>query len=427
MQLNEIKRIITDQQEQRVDFFQKEKLIERELSSDKLKKFVRHPNIVVISGVRRSGKSTLAHLLLKNEKYGAVNFDDERLVGFTHQDFDLLMQAFFELYGSLEYFIFDEIQNVLHWELFLTRLRQTKKIIITGSNANLLSSELATHLTGRYVDFVLYPFSFKEYLSFIDLPLQRPDLYSTIKTGRVKKAFLQYFNLGGFPEALKFGTAIVNKIYGDILDKDIVIRHQIRNRKTFKELARYLVSNFSQPISFSKLPSIFAIKNVHTVRNYWSYLTESFLVFILEQFSYKLKQQIIGIKKTYTIDTGLINAVGFQFSPNTGRLLENLVFLELLRKKSYGNETMEVYFWKDYLGHEVDFVIKEQKNITKLIQVTQTVADQKTRERELRSLLRAGRELHCKKLLVLTDEVEKEERIKEYSVKFIPLWKWLLD
>jgi len=428
MEIEEIKKIIIDQKEEIEDFFRKERIIERDLDSINLLKFLEYPNVLVISGTRRSGKSTLALLLLKNEKYGYIDFDDERLVGFTKYDFNKLLQTFYELYGNtLDYFVFDEIQNIDSWEIFIARLRKTKKIIITGSNAKLLASELSTHLTGRYIDFILYPFSFKEFLIFKGLTLERKGLYTTKKIAQIKRFLKEYIEIGGFPEVFKFGKAITRRIYGDIISKDILFRYKIKNMNTFKELANYLLSNFSQEMSYSKLKNVFDIKNVHTIKNYVGYLSSSFLIFVLEKFSYKLKQQFIAPKKVYGIDTGLINSLAFQFSKNTGRFMENIVFLELLRKRSYSNENLEVYYWQDYSGREVDFVLKKGRKVIQLVQICEDVASFSTKERELKSLVKASQELDCSDLMVISYDIEREEKAGDKKIKFIPLWKWLLE
>lgn len=427
MDIEEIKRIIVDQKEEVDGLFKREKIIEREIDIKKLKNFLKYPNVLVISGARRSGKSVLSLLLVKGERFGCINFDDERLIEFTSKDFNRLLQAFYELYGEeLEYFIFDEIQNIKNWEVFVGRLRRTKKIVITGSNAKLLSGELSTYLTGRYIDFTLYPFSFKEFLQFKSLEFKREDFYSTKTIARIKQLLNEYIKLGGFPEVSKFGPAILKRIYGDIIIKDILFRYRIKNKAAFRELAKYLLSNFGQTISYSKLRNVFAIKNVHTVRNYVEYLSSSFLIFPLEKFSFKLKKQFISPKKVYGIDTGLINSLAFQFSENIGRLMENVVFLEFLRKISYFDKNFEVFYWQDYLGKEIDFVIKKGKAISQLIQVCYKIDDLKTKEREVKSLIKASKELKCDDLMVITLDLEKEERIESKKIKFIPLWKWLL-
>ncbi|MBM4386904.1 MAG: ATP-binding protein [Deltaproteobacteria bacterium] len=423
----ELKKVIVDQQEEVESLLEQEEIIERELDSRKLRGFLKHPNVLVISGVRRSGKSILSLLLSRGEKYGYLNFDDERLVGFTEKDFNRLLQAFYELYGEeLEYFVFDEIQNIPHWQVFINRLRRTKKIIVTGSNARLLSGELSTVLTGRYLDFTLYPFSFREFLRYKKAEPKTTDAYSTKKTAELKRRLAEYLQLGGFPEVFKFGKSINQRIYGDILMRDILFRYKIRHKKSFKELANYLLTNFSREFSYSKLQKVFALKDVHTVKNYLDHLVSSFLFITLEKFSFKLKEQVIAPKKVYSIDPGLINALSFQFSPNLGPIAENAVLLELLRKRSYGEEDFDVYFWKDYRQREVDFVIKKDKRVQQLIQVCCQFTGPETKERELKSLVEAGRELRCDNLLVITDDLEGEEVCKGKQIRFVPLWRWLL-
>ena len=289
MEIERIKKVIVDQQEELTDFFRREKIIEREVDLAKLRKFLAFPNILVITGPRRCGKSTLAAMIFKNTKYGYLNFDDERLAGFSASDFNPAIQAFYDLYGdNLDCFIFDEIQNIANWELFINRLRRTKKIVVTGSNAKLLSGDLATHLTGRYLEAALYPFSFREFLKFKQVEFKKNDLYSTKAVTRVNKLFHEYLEVGGFPEVYKFGTSMAGKIYDDVISKDILLRYGIKNKSAFRELANYLISSFGQEISYAKLGRAFGIKNVHTTKNYAEYLSSSFLIFVLEKFSYKL-------------------------------------------------------------------------------------------------------------------------------------------
>lgn len=428
MEIERIKKVIVDQKEELEEFFQREKIIAREIDMEKLGKFLKYPNILFITGPRRSGKSTLATQIFKEEKYGFLNFDDERLSGFSADDFGAAIQAFYELYGeSLDCFIFDEIQNISGWELFASRLRKTKKIIITGSNANLLSGDLATHLTGRYLEAMLYPFSFREFLKFKGIKIKKEDFYSTKKISQIKKQLNEYLDEGGFPESFKFGSAIVGKIYDDVITKDILLRYGIRNKKAFRELANYVISNFSQEISYAKLGRIFSIKNVHTVKNYMEYLSLSFLILALAKFSYKLKQQFITSKKIYGIDTGLVNSVAFQFSENSGKVMENAVMIDLKRRGDYFESGTEVYYWRDYSGKEVDFAVKKRNKITQLIQVCHSLANFETKERELKSLLKASEELRCNDLLVITFSEEGIENIEGKKIIIMPLWKWLLQ
>lgn len=428
MEIEAIKKVIVDQREEIEEFFGREEIIDREINTQRLRKFLSHPNVLVITGPRRSGKSTLAALILRGESCGYLNFDDERLAGFLSDDFNAALEAFYNLYGdNLEYFIFDEIQNIANWELFINRLRKNKKIVITGSNANLLSGDLATHLTGRYLELSLYPFSFREFLRFKKFEIKKEDFYSTKRISRIKKYLDEYLKFGGFPEIFKFGSAIVNKIYEDVITKDILLRYGVKNKNAFRELSNYLISNFGQEINYRKLGNIFSIKNVHTVRNYVEYLSSSFLIFILEKFSYKLKQQYITSKKVYGIDTGLVNSVAFQFSENSGRIMENAVMIDLKRRSDYFSPKSDIYYWQDYSGREVDFVVKNGNKITQLIQVCQNLENIEAKEREIKSLLKASEELHCNNLLIITSEKEDIQKIGNKKIVIAPLWKWLFD
>ncbi len=427
MNIDDLKRVIVEQREEIDEILSKEKIIERELPAGELLKSLTHPNILVISGIRRSGKSILSLCLLKRESYGYINFDDERLASIETEDLNRVLQAFYELYGDrLDYLIFDEIQNIPGWQLFANRLRRTKRIILTGSNANLLSGELATHLTGRYLDFILYPFSFREVLKLKDMAFDADSLLSTRNIATIKNLMNEYLILGGFPEAYKFGKAIISKVYSDIIARDILFRYRIRDKMTFRELSKYLVSNFAQEAVFARLSKTFAIKDVHTVRNYVGYLGNSYLIFLVEKFSFKLKQQILAPKKIYCLDTGLINSVAFQFSDNKGRLMENAVAVELQRRKAYFNRDLEIYYWKDYSGREVDFVLKEKQRVKNLLQVSYDLNDISVKEREFRSLIAASEELGCDQLTVITWEEEREEKYKGKKIQIVPLWKWLL-
>lgn len=421
MEIEILKRIIADQRNEIEKKFKEEKIIERE-NIKYVEKFLKHPNILVILGVRRSGKSMFS-LLLSNyleKKVAYINFDDERLINVKTEDLDKILQAFYELYGDISLIILDEIQNIKGWELFINRLRRTKKIIITGSNSQLLSGELATHLTGRYIDFILYPFSFREVLDF------KPNIYLTEDIAKTRRKLSEYIEGSGFPEFKMFGSNIIVKIYEDIISKDCLKRYKIKNEKTFKELSNYLISNFSNEFTYSKLSNIFGIKDVHTVKNYISYLEEAFLIIVLNKFSTKLKQQVISPKKVYVVDQGLCNFISFRSSKDIGKIFENIVCIDLLRKKNL-NSKIGVYYWKSPQHEEVDFVIKEGLKVRQLIQVCYDINSYKTKEREIKALIKASKELKCKNLLVITGDYEAEERYKSEKIKFVPLWKWLLE
>lgn len=421
MEIETLKNIITGQKKEIEEEFKKENIIQRE-NLDYVKPFLKHPNILAILGVRRAGKSTFAVLLTRelNENFGYINFDDERLLGLKTEDLDKVLQAFYELYGEISLIILDEPQNVAGWELFANRLRRTKKVIITGSNSQLLSGELATHLTGRYIDFTLYPFSFREVLKL------KPDIHLTEDIAKTRMLLARYMQESGFPESMKFGSRIVENIYRDIIAKDCLDRHEIKNKKTFKEVSNYLASNFSSEFTYSKLSSIFGIKDVHTTKNYVEYLKEAFLIIVLDRFSHKLKQQAIAPKKAYVIDHGICNFLSFKISKDFGKLMENIICIELMRKKST-NPHLEVYYWKDHQQNEVDFVIKEGSKINQLIQSCYDVSNSDTKNREVSALIKASKELKCNNLVIITGDYESEEKIDGKLIKFVPLWKWLLN
>lgn len=415
MQIETLKRVVTDQRKE-LDIMLDNHITNRD-KLDYVIPFLKYPNIVVVQGVRRSGKSVFTGLLARKlkQEFAYINLDDDRLIGLRTEDLDKLLQTFYELYGEVELIILDEIQNIEGWELFVNRLRRTKKVIITGSNSNLLSGELATHLTGRYIDFTLYPFSFSEFLDFT------PNVNLTQDISKIKSKLSNYIQGSGFPEFKKFGSNIIERIYNDIINKDCLNRYNIKNVKTFKELANYLISNFSNEMTYSKLSKIFNIKDVHTTKNYIEYLKEAFIVVLLDRFSYKLKQHFIAPKKIYAIDHGICNFLAMRNSKDMGKVMENIVCVELLRKKTI-DHNIELFYWKDYQQNEVDFVIKKRHKINELIQVCYDLSEIKTKNREVDSILKARKELRCKNLTIITWDYEAEEK----GIKFIPLWKWLL-
>jgi predicted AAA+ superfamily ATPase len=387
---------------------------------------LKHPNAVIITGARRVGKSFLSFLTLAGRSFGYLNFDDER-IALTGEKLNQVLECFFELYGDLDTLILDEIQNIEGWELFVSRLRRSKRVIVTGSNSMLLSGELATRLTGRHLDHTLLPFSFREHLQMKGIPFAAGKTESTRQAAAIKRELELYLRDGGFPEVYKFGKAILKTLYEDVVRKDIILRHKIRKTAEFKDLARYLFSNFSREFTFSKLKNVTGIADIHTVRKFVDYMASAYLLFIVERFSFKLKQQIIAPKKIYGIDPGLIMAVSFQISKNLGAIHENAVALELLRWKYYTDPGLEVYYWKNSRQEEVDFVVKSGKKVRQLIQSSYSMSDYQTRQREIGALLKAADELRCSNLLIVTADEEKTERHGRHSIKMIPFWKWLLN
>ncbi len=418
----DLKRIILEQAEEFSQLESREKIIER----DKFigaKKMLKYPNIFVIVGIRRSGKSVFAYLLAKDKSVGYINFDDERLIGMQVEDLDRLMEAFYELYGDVEYVVLDEIQNVPDWELFANRLRRSKKVILTGSNSKLLSGELSTHLTGRYIDITLFPFSFNEFLKLKDFSFKK--VYTAKEKGSLMRYLREYLEKGGFPEGYKFGKVMVSKIYDDIISKDILLRYKINKIDEMRKLAKYLITNSAMEISYRKLGNIFGINRVETISNWMNYLEEAFLIFRVDKFDYKLKQQFVSPKKVYCVDSGIMNNIGFKFSENIGKVMENEIFLDFKRRIFLDN-IYEIYYWKDYSQHEIDFVIKNGVRVEKLVQVSYANSHDEINEREIKSLISGSKALKCNNLFVISWDYEDEKIIEGKKIKFVPLWKWLM-
>lgn len=392
---------------------------------DFVSKQISLPHAVVISGIRRSGKSTLLNQII-NHFYNTgvyyLNFEDERLVDFEVADFNSLYEAFLELYGERKVFFFDEIQNVTKWEIFVRRMQNKGyKFFITGSNASLLSKELGTKLTGRCVSIELYPFSFLEYLSFKGYKLQKNALSYTAERASIKKHFSEYLKYGGMPEYLKYNdTTLLKRVYEDILYRDIVARYDIKQVKALRELGLYLLSNIGGLFSYNNLSKTLGVRSMNTVKSYTDFLENSFLVSLINRFSYSLKQQFVANKKIYCIDNGLAESIAFQFSKNKGKFLENLVFLELRRRRP------EIYYYKTANSLEVDFLIKNGKKDISLIQVADNLGNEKTRQREISALTHSMDELKLKKALILTEDTEEEIKLKGKVIAVQPVYKWLL-
>lgn len=386
----------------------------------------------VITGVRRCGKSTFAlQLVASKGGYGYINFDDEKLVGMETEELNTVLQSVYEVYGKFSYLILDEVQNVEKWELFVNRLqREGKNLVVTGSNAKLLSRELATHLTGRQISLELFPFSFKEFLSAKGIVLHQVEL--TEDRGIIQQMLAQYLEMGGFPEVLQEPQPklYLQGLYDTIIMKDVLLRYHIRRARTFRDIAVFLMNNFAQELSFNRLKKAFALGSDHTAKNYVGYLEETYLIFLVERFSYKKRQSLVENRKVYGIDTGLMVAVGTQYNANWSHLYENVVALELLRRKTR-MANFEFFYWKNPQQEEVDFVIKKGMKITCLLQVCYDLNRMETKTREVRALLKAKVELKCSLLVVLTKEYEGRENVEWFGLKgevvYVPLWKWLLN
>lgn len=394
---------------------------------DKLNELATNKEIIVLTGIRRSGKSVLLQYL----RHAAVsadyyfNFEDERLVTFTNDDFQKLYEVFIELFGEQNTFYFDEIQNIPNWEMFVRRLYNAGyKIFITGSNATLFSEELGTRLTGRYIPITIYPFSFLEY-SMHEFPeITSKSALSTKMIGRIKGLFNAYCEYGGIPEYVKnHQIEYLHSLYESILYRDIVARYKIANVNALKKLVFYLASNCSKEATYNSLKKLLGLGSVTTVSDYCSYLENSYLCFFLNRYSLSVKAQQQSPKKVYFIDHVLAKTVGFRFSEDKGRMLENIVFIELKRRQH------TVYYHR--ANKECDFIIQQGNDIVAAIQVCHDLSNAQTRAREINGLVEALELYSLDKGYILTESEESIETHSvngsDYVIHIQPVWKWLLD
>ena len=366
------------------------------------------PFAIVLSGIRRCGKSTLLKQLMKKIKgFYYFNFEDPRTINFEVEDFQKLDEIFFEEYGDKSYYFFDEIQNVQKWEIFVRAILDKKKYtIITGSNASLLSKELGTKLTGRHLRFELFPFSYNEFLLLVNKK-------SSISS------FEEYFLCGGFPEYLNLKNPLVlQELLNDILNRDIATRHKLRNLKSLKEMALYLLTNTGKEFSYNNLGKTFDLGSSNTAVSFVSYFEDSYLLFTIPKFDYSLKKQRVNPKKAYSIDNGLTNVNSSSFSQDKGKMLENMVFINL--RKKFNN----IFYFQD--GGECDFVVKEGTKITRAIQVCFDL-NEDNKDREINGLVKALEKFGLENGMILTYNQEDELKTKDKRIKILPVWKWLLE
>jgi len=385
---------------------------------------IKHKINIVVTGHRRSGKSTFLLQWMKkyyHSNFYYLDFSDERLVDFKTTDFQLLYEIFLEQYGEKDIFYFDELQGKKYdWNRFVNRLySEGKRFFITGSNADLLSKEISTYLTGRHFDIMIYPFSFKEYLGYHNF---NKNYASTLGKAEAIKYFNNYIKQGGFPEVIVYNTTdILENIYQDVINTDILNRYKIKEEIEFKKMTLFLMSNFAREFSYTSIKNNFNLGSTNTAKKYISYLTNTYLLFELTKYDYSLKKQDTYSKKIYCIDTGLISKTSFNFSENIGRLYENTVFIELKRRGK------NIYFWKDKSDYEIDFLITDKNKVNSLIQVAYDLSNPKTKEREVKALLSGLNEFKLKEGIIITKDLDKEEKIDNKIIKYIPIWKWLLE
>ena len=366
------------------------------------------PHAIIISGIRRCGKSTLLRQIMKGIKsYNYFNFEDSRAIGFEISDFEKLDEVFIEENNGSDYYFFDEVQNIDGWERFVRRLLDNKKkCIITGSNASLLSKELGTKLTGRHLTYELFPFSYNEMLSFTGL---KPSLLS----------FVDYFKKGGLPEFVEYGkNEMLQELFEDVLVRDVIARHRLKEPKVVKQLALFLLTNIGKKVSYNKLREYLNLGSPNTAISYVGFFEDGYLFFVLPKFDYSFRKQLIGPKKIYAIDTGLANANSASFSEDNGRILENIVFLHLRRNYK------RIFYFSG--KQECDFIIVEKDKVRQAIQACYEL-NEENKDREINGLIEAMVQLKLKEGLILTYSQDDHFAIQGMSIIVKPVWKWLLE
>ena len=378
--------------------------------------------ILIISGIRRCGKSTLMQQIREKlqERDFYFNFDDERLVGFSVSDFQALQECFFELFGVQHTYYFDEIQNIMGWETFVRRLyNEGNKVIITGSNARMLSRELGTHLTGRYIAVELFPFSFSEYLQFCDVTIRKKDFYTTAGRTALLAHFKNYLSKGGFPKYLQsLSTRYLSSLYESIVYRDVMARNALSNEKEIEELVFYLASNATKRVTYTSLGKTIGIRHPETVKNYLEYIQQTYFICQLLKYDPSLKVQIKNPKKIYFIDNAIIGRIGFNATDNIGIGLENLVFIELKRRGC------DIFYHSD--KKECDFVVRQGTRIVEAYQVTLSMTDPKTRTREVSGIKEAMEAYGLTTGYIITMDEKEIINTDGGLIYVLPAWEWLL-
>ncbi|RLJ08695.1 MAG: AAA family ATPase, partial [Candidatus Aenigmatarchaeota archaeon] len=404
-----MKKYLVDKKEEIKELEVLDRFIKMEIS----KEFV---NAVI--GPRRAGKSffmfnTIRKLGMRDDDYLFVNFEDDEIKSMEREEITRCIQTHIEIYGKQpRYLLFDEIQNLERWQSFIYSLSEKKRysIFITGSSSKLLSREITTQLRGRSLNVVVFPFSFREFLSVKGFKFKR--IYSSYDEAKIKNHLREYLRSGGFPQVVlkkTYGKTFFREYLNVVLYRDLIERYKIENMDVARFLLYSAIQSFTTEFSihkiFRQLKQKTEVSN-KTVYTYSAYLEEVFFAFFLRKFYFSYKKSLLSMPKIYINDTGLASNL-ISFSSDTGKFMENLVFLELKKKEL--NNIFEIFYWKDYQGREVDFVVKEGLKVKQLIQVTYASGRDEIEKREIRSILKASKELGCKNLLIITWDFEGEE------------------
>lgn len=413
-----LKQIILEQQE--ILHAPNKRYVQRYIADE----WLQTSEILIISGIRRCGKSVLMQQIRDRlvEKDFFFNFDDERLANFKLDDFQKLQECFVELFGEQHTYYFDEIQNIEGWERFVRRLYNAgNKIIITGSNARMLSRELGTHLTGRYIQVEIYPFSFQEYLAMNEIPVNAKTLYTTTGRATMVKSFVKYMECGGFPKFLQDGSvSYLTSLYESIIYRDILTRNGLTNEKEMLEMMFYLASNATKRVTYSSLGKVVGIQHPDTIKNYLEYIQQTYLISQLFRYDPSVKKQMMSPKKIYFVDNAIIKRIGFNATENNGVFLENLVFIELKRRG------WDVYYYAD--KKECDFIVRKGLHIFDAYQVTLKMDSPQTREREIAGVREAMQAYSLSKGYILTFEGKETINFDDGTiVEVVPVWEWILQ
>lgn len=411
--------IIQNQRKERDELLARHYLMRK--SNTDVKTLLDNPMIKLITGPRRVGKSTYALLMLQGKSFAYLNFDDNLLL--SAWDEELVMRTLDEVYPNYEFLLLDEVQNLKDWDVWVSKLyRRGKNLVITGSNAKMLSSEMATVLTGRYLQVEMLPFSLTETIEWKGANINS---ISNAKQAEAVAIADDYLRNGGYPETIDMRSITRNylsTLFDSIIWKDVAKRHNIRNITDLNNIALYLLSSFCNPLSANDIAKELSMTSVTTTRKFMDYLHEPYLFYYLPRFNNKLKLMKKAASKVYVIDNGFVAAKAFNLSENLGRLLENEVFVELLRQ-GYQVET-SLFYYRSRNDREVDFVTRQGTHINQLIQVCYDMTSPKTEKREVSSLIECAGELKCNNLLIITNNEEREIHTDGYNIKVIPFIKY---
>lgn len=377
--------------------------------------------IKLITGPRRVGKSTQALLMLRNKNFAYLNFDSQPLL--DAWDANLVMRMLDDVYPGYEYILLDEVQNLDAWDLWVSELyRLGKNLVITGSNAKMLSSEMATVLTGKYLQVEMLPFSLEEFFDWnkIDLKALKPEQQTdaSVLTD-------DYMRNGGYPEVVasrQLTRSYLDTLFDSIVWKDVAKRHNVRNITDLNNLAMYLVSNFCNPVTANDLTEELGFASVNTTKKFMDYLHEPYLFYFLPRYNNKLKLMKKAPRKVYVVDNGFVAAKAFALSENLGRLMENQVFIELIRRGYDTDKTM--FYYRSRNDKEVDFVLRKGPHVERLVQVCYDMSSPKTEKREVDSLVECAGELKCDNLVIVTNNDERTIEKDGYKINVIPISKF---